>query len=201
MQARAKEVKRFIGYYDVIRSDKKAPVSRRDLDISFLAAQFDKFFFLGREGEMLTLYFASPKLIEAYGLKQASGSLRDIFPTAVVADLTLLFEEMFQCPDRGVLARFGNEGGDLSEDHELVMLPVVAPGEVSAIGVVARIDPPDAILAEGKNGARVSSPKDHLPLMRKSCFDLRMPLPPVGEGFLVQCMTALGKTLRSWGRT
>lgn len=44
MQAETDEVQRFITFYDAIRSDKKAPISRCDLDISFLAAQFDRFF-------------------------------------------------------------------------------------------------------------------------------------------------------------
>lgn len=193
MQAETEEVQRFITFYDAIRSDKKGPISRRDLDISFLEAQFDRFFFLGREDENLTLYYASPKLVDIYDLGKDSGPLSDILSPKGAADLTLLFAEMFQCPDRGVLARFGKVEGDLSEGHELVMLPVVAPDEVTAIGVVA---PLDNIEAGGHYAPLVQTLREHRPLLEKSCFDLRVPLPPRGEAFLVQCITALGKFFR-----
>lgn len=192
VQAETEEVQRFITFYDAIRSDKKAPISRRDLDISFLEAQFDRFFFLGWEGEALFLNYAAPKLVDAYDLGKSTGPLSDMVSPEGLAELTLLFEEMHQCPDRGVLARFRKAKGDPSQSHELVMLPVVAPGKVTAIGVAGPLDGAEA----GEKGTSPGQrPREHLPLLQKSCFDLRVPLPPRGEGFLVQCITALGKLL------
>ncbi len=73
------------------------------------------------------------------------------------------------------------------------MLPVVAPDEITAIGVVAPLDNMEA----GEHYASlVQTLREHRPLLEKSCFDLRVPLPPRGEGFLVQCITALGKFFR-----
>lgn len=150
-------------------------------------------FFLGWEGEALFLNYAAPKLVDTYNLGKSTGPLLDILSPEGAADLTLLFEEMHECPDRGVLARFRKAKGDPSQSHELVMLPVVAPGKVTAIGVVAPFEDAEA---GAQNASLVRTPREHRPLLQKSCFDLRVPLPPRGEGFLVQCITALGKFLR-----
>lgn len=196
MQAKTEEVQRFITFYDAIRSDKKAPISRRDLDISFLMEQFNRFFFLGWEGEALFLNYAAPKLVDDYDLGKSTGPLSDMVSPEGLTELTLLFEEMQECPDRGVLARFRKAKGDPSQSHELVMLPVVAPGKVTAIGVVA---PLDGAEAGAQDASVVQTPREHLPLLQKSCFDLKVPLPPRGEGLLVQCITALGRFLRRRG--
>lgn len=192
MQAKTDDVQRFITFYDAIRSNKTAAVSRRDLDMKFLAAQFENFFFLGWEADALSLYFAAPKLVGTYNLQRTSGPLSDILSPRGAANFLQLFEEMHQDPDRGILARFAKSENDLSEGHELVMLPVVAPGEVTAIGVITPFE-------DAEPGAQSTPPdrmpRKHMPLLQKSCFDIRVSLPPWSGGFLIQCITAMGKRL------
>ena len=193
MEARTEQVQRFLAYYDAIRSDKQAPVSRRDLDLEFLAKQFDTFFVLSRKVDDLGIDYLAPRLAKRYGLTETEGPLRDILPHGMAKDLDAIFDEMVQYPDRGVLASFATTGAATVEEHELVMLPVIGNGPVSARGVSKRVVVPTA-----EEVPEVAGPGSaaSLRLQQKICFDLRAPLPPRGSGMLVRCLAAMAKFIR-----
>lgn len=191
MEAGTEDVRKFISYYDAIRSDKKGAVSRLSLDTSFLIRQFDRFFSIGIEdsgpdGQVLTLYDAAPGLMNALGAEGSRIPLADLLPTETVADLGQLLRELMASPDRGILAHLARDQGQTDARLEMVMLPVIDKSgdtdRVSAIGLTAWLTDPDP---DPDPRAPLEGP---MRVHEKTCFDLRVPLPPVGRSFLVQCL-------------
>lgn len=192
MKPRSEDARRFIEIYDMIRSDKTGPLSRRDLDWSFLAGRFDTLFELSRIDGQLAASTTTARLGCVFALNGDCRPVAEFLPFDLNAEVSTLFDEMTKHAGCGILAVFGTEDGARVKEYELVLLPAEADGVLTAIGVVARLTGPTVEGADFDAGRqRISSFR----LREKSCFDLRQPLLPRLGGFLTQCVAGLEKFL------
>lgn len=187
MEPRTEEVRQFIEVYDVIRTDKAGPLSRRDLDWTFLAERFDTIFELSMVGGQLTISQASPGLADALALRGGHSMLRDIFPQALSDEICALFDEMRSSANRGILAGFKTAPGLPLREYELVLLPAESEGVTSAIGTLG------VVTGRPESGADLEAERELIASLRlqdEDCFDLRQRLLSRMGSMLVQCVVS-----------
>lgn len=188
MEPRTDEVRQFIEIYDVIRTDKAGPLSRRDLDWTYLAERFGVIFELSMVGGQLIISEVSPRLATALALSEDSSLLRKILPPSLCDEIGALFDEMQGGSNRGVLAEFKTAPGLPVREYELVLLPAEADGSMSAIGTIGAVTGGPASGADLELERKLIA---SLCLQGEDCFDLRQRLLSRIGGMLVQCMVSL----------
>lgn len=192
MEPRTDEVRQFIEIYDVIRTDKTGPLSRRDLDWTYLADRFDVIFELSRVDGQLVISQVSPRLATALALRSDRNRLQEFLSQTLCEEVSALFDELLGSSNRGVMAEFKTAPGMPVREYELVLLPAEADGSTSAICAVGAVigRPADDVDLEAERKLIAS-----LCLQDEACFDLRQRLMTRMGGMLVQCMVSLKKML------
>lgn len=192
MKPRTDAVRQFIEIYDVIRTDKTGPLSRRDLDWTYLADRFDVIFELSKIDGQLIMSQVSPKLATALALRSDRNRLQEFLSQTLCDEVSALFEELLSSSNRGVLAEFRTAPGLPVREYELVLLPAAADGSTSAICTIGAVTgrPANDVDIEAERKLIAS-----LCLQDEACFDLRQGLMSRMGAMLVQCMVSLKKML------
>lgn len=192
MEPRTKEVRQFIEIYDMIRTDKTGPLSRRELNWDFLVERFDQFFELSGTSEQLNISTTSKKLALGFTPDGSPRLLSEFLPQKLTDEFGALFEEMAGGADRGILATFKTTDVIPPREFEMVLLPTETDGSVTAIGAIGPLTGPTV---ESTDAEAEQAPIASFRLQEKICFDLRRRLPSRFGGFLIQCIVNMKRML------